>query len=94
MSALDKIYQAIYRKRIIQPIGYTKQEQRAFNELLEGNINSDLESEIIEDLAPAAAAWQWYKKDWHNIDTGIKLTGWQPDQLDQERVSAFIFDSG
>jgi len=94
VSALDKIYQAIYRKRIIQPIGYTKQEQKAFNELLEGNINADLESVVCEDLAPAAAAWQWYKKDWHNIDTGIKLTGWQPDQLDQERVSAFIFDSG
>lgn len=94
VSALDKIYQAIYRKRIIQPIGYTKQEQKTFNELLEGNINSDLESEIIEDLAPAASAWQWYKKDWHNIDTGIKLTGWQPDKLDRERVSAFIFDSG
>ena len=94
VSALDKIYQAIYRKRIIQPIGYTKAEQKAFNELAEGNINADLESEIIEDLAPAATAWQWYKKDWHNIDTGVKLTGWQPDQLDLERVSAFIFDSG
>lgn len=94
VSALDKIYQAIYRKRIIQPIGYTKAEQKAFNELLDGDINADLESETFDSLAPASSAWQWHKTDWRNIETGILLTGFIPDSLDADRVNAFIFDSG
>jgi len=94
VSALDKIYRALYCKRVLQPIGYTKEEQRAFNEITEGAIEDDLQAQEFTDLDANATAYLWRGNDWHCIITGVRLTGYVPDDIDTRRVNAFVCDSG
>jgi hypothetical protein len=94
VSALDKIYCALYNKRVLQPIGYAKWEQQQFNELAEGAIQDDLKAQEFTELQSEATAWHWHKDDWLEVTTGARLSSWQPGATDIEAANCFIFDSG
>lgn len=94
VSALDKIYCALYGKRILQPIGFEKWEQQHFNELANGNVQDDLQAQEFTELQEQAAAWQWTGNDWQEITTGTRLCSWKPGKKDIEAATCFIFDSG
>jgi hypothetical protein len=94
VSALDKIYCALKNKRVLQPIGYTKEEQKEFNEINEGEIQDDLKAVEFNTLPNEATAWQWHKNDWREITNGIYLSAWRPTKEDKAAASCFVFDSG
>jgi plasmid rolling circle replication initiator protein Rep len=93
VQALDKIYCAIFGKRIIQPIGYTREEAAAFNEIAEGAL--DVEA---QELAGAAVEdhleFIWCAGDWRDKRSGARLTGFVPNLQDLQAAESFIFDSG
>ena len=94
IQALDKIYCAIYGKRIMQPIGYTREEAAEFNELVNGKL--ELEAQQVEGLEEigAAAGFTWRGSDWIENATGSRLTGFIPNEQDLNACSSFIFDTG
>ena len=68
-GALDTIYSAFKRKRIIQPIGIRKE------------VNEDKREKITyPNLMPDNAVWKWQEDnfDWVNEQTGECLTGYTP----------------
>jgi len=93
VQALDKIYCALYAKRIIQPVGYTREEAAEFNEVAEGALvleAQELTGVNVED----ACTYIWRGTDWIENKTGCRLTGFEPNAQDVNAVSCFIFDSG
>lgn len=93
VQALDKIYCAIYGKRIIQPVGYTREECAAFNELLEGALNVEAQ-ELTGQEETEFQTFCWRGNDWYSDQTMCRLTGYQPNDLDSIAVNSMIFDSG
>lgn len=95
VQALDKIYCAMYGKRVLQPVGYTRQEAAAFNEILEGAINEDLQAQELDGLDENVnMCFEWHGNDWREIATGHRLTGWQPTDKDIGAAQSFVWDSG
>lgn len=95
VEALDKIYCAIFGKRILQPVGYTRAECAEFNALAAGAIDAELEAQELEGLDEEANnIFEWRGSDWYCISTGCRLTGYKPGELDLALKDSFIFDSG
>lgn len=93
VQAMDKIYCAIYGKRIIQPIGYTREECAAFNEVAEGAL--ELEAQELEGVSTEEhSVFIWCAGDWREKRSGCRLTGYEPNEQDIKACSAFIFDTG
>ena len=96
INALDNIFCALSGKRIIQPVGYTRAEAAAFNELLDGDINKNLEAETFEGLGEVEQPTKffWRGNDWCEEFTGGRLTGFKPGIIDKAAAQAFIYDTG
>jgi len=93
VQALDKIYCALYGKRIIQPVGYTAAEAAEFNEAAEGAL--ELEAQELQGVSvDDVCSYTWRGNDWIDNRTGCRLTGFEPNEQDTKAVSCFIFDTG
>jgi plasmid rolling circle replication initiator protein Rep len=67
VKALDVIYRAIYRRRVLQPMGWVKKVSEDVEEL---------EAQVIEDVQESVDVWTWEQEvsDWVN-SVGELLTG-------------------
>lgn len=69
-QALDVIFQAMYGKRVFQPMGI----RRDVSEDVEGIV-----SELCEDIEPSEfMLWVWRDTDWYAMGTGEGLTNYIP----------------
>lgn len=69
--AMDKIFSALRRKRVIQPIGIKKYVDEDAREAV-----------MYTELAVEQTQWSWEDGafDWINVKTGECLTGFAPDK--------------
>src|SRR4030042_6896625 len=67
VKALDVIYQALYRRRVLQPMGWVKKVSEDIDEL---------DAQVIEDVRENVDTWTWEQEvsDWVN-SSGELLTG-------------------
>jgi len=67
---LDKIFQAVYRKRTFQPYGGIRKVKEELD---------DLES-TVETEETIERYWTWFENDWIDSETGECLTGYEPSE--------------
>lgn len=70
-TALDVIFQSMYRQRVFQPVGIKKDVPEDIDDLI---------SEIYSDLQQAETFWTWIENDWICVDTGELLTNYKPSE--------------
>ena len=77
IEKLDIIFQAYRNRRVIQAYGI---------KMISEDID-ELESVEIDDILSNTTVWEWFEKDWVNIESGELLTGYSPDVDIKDKIT-------
>lgn len=89
-EALDTIFRALYRRHLLRPLGFAKEEERE-KATTEAEVEQaedvddfdedELESTVSAYIRPGEKClWEWDGSDWWNQQTGEPLTGHEPGE--------------